>query len=179
MIDGGNTRLVREQSPDGVTLILGVGNVLLGDEGFGVHVARCLKEVKLPDYVRVQEGGVDGFNLLGHLEGVTRLVIVDVMMIDYLPGTLVLFEPGTDLAEPGKRIVSFHQVGVLELIQMGGLIGYQPKVLFLVTRPENMEMSMELSPTLQNTVAKAVNLIKELSLNHFTDLERSKSSCTV
>ena len=127
---------MREQSPEGVTLILGVGNVLLGDEGFGVHVARRLKEVKLPDYIRVQEGGVDGFNLLGHLEGVARLVIVDVMMIDYPPGTLVLFEPGAGLAEPGKRIVSFHQVGVLELIQMGGLIGYQPEVFFLVTRPE-------------------------------------------
>ncbi|MBL7209032.1 MAG: hydrogenase maturation protease, partial [Dehalococcoidia bacterium] len=61
---------------DGTTMVLGVGNLLLGDEGFGVHVVRRLKERKLPGHVRVEEGGVGGFNLLGYLDGVKRLLVV-------------------------------------------------------------------------------------------------------
>ena len=127
------------------TLILGLGNILLGDEGFGVHVARMLKETRLPDYVRVEEGGVGGFNLLGYLEGVERVIVIDVMMQDSPPGKIRLIKPGTDLTEPGKNILSFHQVGALDLVKMWGLIGYEPQTYFLVTRPQKMEWSMELS----------------------------------
>lgn len=164
-------------SDNGTTLIMGVGNILLGDEGFGVHVARCLRERKLPTYVRVEEGGVGGFNLLGYLDGVERLVVVDVMMLDSPPGELMLWKPGPGFRESGKNIVSFHQVGTIELIHMWGLLGNEPEVLFLVTRPEKMEPSMELSPALQNSVEQAAGLIENLCVTNFTDLERSKNLC--
>ncbi|MFC2058563.1 hydrogenase maturation protease [Chloroflexota bacterium] len=166
-----------EHSTLGTTLIMGLGNLLLGDEGFGVHVARRLKDCQLPDYVRVEEGGVGGFNLLGHLEGVDRLLVVDVMMVDSPPGKLILFKPGPNFGEPGKRIVSFHQVGALELVHMWGLLGYEPEILFLVTRPEKMEWSMELSPPLQSAERQAVKLIGELCLDNFNGLERGKNLC--
>src|SRR3989304_932886 len=106
------------------TLVLGLGNILLGDEGFGVHVARRLKQLKLPDDVRVEEGGVGGFNLLGCLEGVDRLIVVDATMLDSPPGELRLLKPGPDFREPGKNIESFHQGGVIELVRLWGLLGY-------------------------------------------------------
>ena len=46
---------------------MGLGNVIMGDEGFGVHVAQCLKEISLSDNIRVEEGGVGGFDLLENL----------------------------------------------------------------------------------------------------------------
>ena len=141
------------------TLVLGVGNELLGDEGFGVHVARRLGEMELPRHVRVVEGGVGGFNLLGQLEGVGRLLVVDVMMTDAPAGELKLFQPGPELAEPGKTILSFHQVGILELLQMWSLLGHEPEIWFLVTRPENIGWSAELSPPLQQAASRAVELI--------------------
>jgi len=159
------------------TLIMGLGNILLGDEGFGVHVARCLREIQLPEHVRVEEGGVGGFNLLGYLDGVERLVVVDAMMLDSPPGELLLWKPGPNFRESGKNIVSFHQVGIIELVHMWGLLGYEPEILFLVTRPEKMEPSMELSPCLQTAAERAVELIEKLCLNDFTDLERSKDLC--
>ena len=76
------------------------------------------------DYIKVEEGGVGGFDLLGTLEGIQRVIVVDVMMADIEPGNVRLYK-GRDLAEPGKRIVSFHQIGVLELVQMWGLLGYK------------------------------------------------------
>jgi hydrogenase maturation protease len=161
------------------TLILGVGNVIMGDEGFGVHVIRKLKEAELPPDIRVEEGGVGGFNLLGSLEGVGRLIVVDVMAANIAPGEVCLFRPGPDFAESGKKIISFHQVGVLELVQMWGLLGYEPEIYFLVTRPEKLEWSMELSPPVQSAADKAIRLLKKLCHDNFAGLERSVSLCTL
>jgi hydrogenase maturation protease len=160
------------------TLILGVGNIIMGDEGFGVQVIRRLREVGLPAGVRIEEGGVGGFNLLGLLEGVGRLIVVDVMMAEVPPGEVLFFKPEPGFGEPGKTIISFHQVGVLELIQMWGLLGYKPEIYFLVTRPEKLAWSTELSAPAQAAVAKAVKLIKAISRDDFAVLERSRSLCT-
>jgi hydrogenase maturation protease len=170
--------LAGEYSVPETTLILGVGNTIMGDEGFGVCVARRLKEMELPGNAIVEEGGVGGFNLLGSLEGVKRLVVVDVMMIDMPSGDVRLFRPGPDFSEPGKKIISFHQVGILELVQMWGLLGYEPEIFFLVTRPEKLEWGMELSPSVQTAMDKAIKLIEELSRHNFAGLERSQSLCT-
>lgn len=85
---------------------------------------------------------------------------------------MLFFKPKADFSETGKRIISFHQVGVPELVQMWGLLGYKAEVYFLVTRPERLEWSTELSPAVQLAVTKAVNMIKELSKDNFARLER-------
>jgi hydrogenase maturation protease len=149
-----------------------VGNIIMGDEGFGVHVARRLKDIELGGDVRVEEGAVGGFNLLGSLEGVRRVIVVDIMNRDMPPGDVLFFKPGADVSEPGKQIVSFHQVGVLELVQMWGLLGYKAEVFFLVTPPQRLEWSTELSPAVQLAATRAVNMIKELSKDNFAGLER-------
>ena len=161
------------------TLVLGVGNIIMGDEGFGVHVVRRLKECGLPSGVRIEEGGVGGFNLLGSLEGVSRVILVDVMMIDVAPGEVCLFKPGPGFREPGKNIVSFHQVGILELVRMWGLLGYEPEIFFLVTRPEKLDWGMELTPTVDAAVTKAVKLLIKVCHDDFNVLERSVSLCTL
>jgi hydrogenase maturation protease len=165
-----------KNAENGTTLVLGLGNILMGDEGFGVHVVRQLKEIDLPSYVRLQEGGVGGFNLLGYLEGVKHLVVVDTMMLPSPPGELKLFKPGPELAEPGKIILSFHQVGILDLVHMWGLIGYEPETMFLVTRPQKIEWSTELSPPLQLAALKATGMIQELCSNLS---RRSQGLCTI
>lgn len=154
-----------ENTRNGITMVLGLGNLLLGDEGFGIHVVRRLRGMELPSHIKVVEGGVGGFNLLGHLDGVKRLLVVDVMMMESPPGELQLFWSGSKLKEPGKRILSFHQVGVLELMQMWELLGYEPEVIFLVTRPEKVEWGTELSPPLQSAVSEATELIQHLCLD--------------
>ena len=156
------------------TLVLGLGNVLLSDEGFGVHVVRRLQGCALPHDVRVVEGGVGGFNLLGYLDGVKRLILVDVMIHSSPPGQLVLIEPGTKLEEPGKRLVSCHQIGVLELLKMWSLIGDEPDVYLVATTPQSLEWGMELSPALQAACAEAVEVIKKICIN---SAERNYQIC--
>jgi hydrogenase maturation protease len=159
-------------------LILGVGNIILGDEGFGVHVIRRLRDSRLPDNVRLEEGGVGGFDLLGSLEGVDRVIVIDIMAADLPPGEIRFFKPGPGFGEPGKRTISFHQVGVLELVQMWGLLGHQPEIYYLVTRPLTLDWRTELSPPVQGAAAKAVKLIEEMSADNFASLERSYGLCT-
>lgn len=160
----------------GKTLVLGVGNIIMGDEGFGIHVVRKLREARLSPDIKVEEGDVGGFNLLGSLEGIRRVIVVDVIMADIAPGEVCLFKPGSGFREPGKNIISFHQVGVLELVQMWGLLGYEPDIFFLVTRPEKLGWGTELSPTVSSAVTKAVKLLGEICRDSFAALERSVSS---
>jgi hydrogenase maturation protease len=159
------------------TLILGIGNIIISDEGFGVHVARRLKEIDLPDNLVVTEGGVGGFDLLGVLGGIRRVIVVDVMMIDSEPGEISLFKPGPEFIGNQKNIISFHQYGVLELVQMWELLDYKPEVFFLVTRPQNLTWGMELSTPVVAAVEKAVELVRDLCRENFARLERSQSIC--
>jgi hydrogenase maturation protease len=161
-----------EDIKPGVTLILGAGNVAAGDEGFGVHVARHLAQMGLPEDVKVVEGGVGGFDLLGHLEGVTRLIIIDIIALEKPPGELFLFKPGGTSIEPGKKVVSFHQVGVLELIQIAAVIGYEPEVFVLATPPETMDWSFELSPALSKAADAAALFLKNMADEHFVGLKK-------
>ncbi len=168
----------QELPPFPSTLILGVGNELLGDEGFGVHVIRKLNGAPLPDYVRLEEGHTGGFNLLGMLEGVERLIVIDAMITDLPPGHVQVLKPGSEPKEPHKQAVSFHQIGILELLNVWGLIQPRPEVYFLVARPVNMEMGMELSPQMEVAAERAVGLIRELSADNFARLERRQSLCS-
>ncbi len=148
-------------------MVLGIGNIVMGDEGFGLHVIRRLKEIGMPEDIILEEGGVGGFNLLNDLEGVDRLIVVDIMMIPLPPGELKVFEPGNPPREPGKAIVSFHQVGVLELINMWMMMGNtEPEVTFVVTRPQTINWGTELSAELKPAVDKAAAMIKDLCVNY-------------
>jgi hydrogenase maturation protease len=159
------------------TLVLGLGNLLLGDEGFGVHVIRKLQMVELPSCVKVVEGGVGGYNLLGYLQGVSRLLIVDAMMTGSQPGELLLFQPGPSFKDREQNGLSFHQTGILELVRLSQLLDNDPEVWFLVACPEELEPSMVLSPRLERTVGQAVELISKLCHNDFSGLERSAELC--
>jgi len=155
-----------------MTLILGAGNIAAGDEGFGVHVARRLAKMDLPHQVKVVEGGVGGFDLLGHLEGVSRLIIVDIITLEKPPGELFLLKPGGTSIEPGKKVVSFHQVGVLELIQIAAVIGFEPEVFVLATPPETMDWNFELSPALYKAADAAATFLKDMADDNFVGLKK-------
>ena len=155
-----------------MTLILGAGNIAAGDEGFGVHVARRLMKIPLPGNVRVIEGGVGGFDLLGPLEGVDRLIVVDIMALEKPPGELFLFKPGGKSIEPGKKVVSFHQVGIIELIQIAAMIGRNPEVFILVTPPETMDWNFELSPALSKAADAAAEFLKNMIADDFNGLKK-------
>jgi hydrogenase maturation protease len=149
------------------TMVLGIGNIIMGDEGFGLHVIRRLKEIGVPENIILEEGGVGGFDLLGVLQGIEKLVVVDIMMLPLPPGEIKVFEPGNPPKEPGKAIVSFHQIGVLELVNMWSMMGNEePEVTFVVTCPQTIDWGTELSQALKPAVEKAADTIKNLCADY-------------
>lgn len=108
------------------TLILGLGNVLMQDEGVGVRaVERLQLHADLPNDVDVLDGGTLGLELLSRFEGVKRLIIVDAVDAAALPGTLVRFA-GDDLPPLRGPALSSHQVGLPQLLTLARVQGILP-----------------------------------------------------
>ncbi|MFH1214935.1 MAG: HyaD/HybD family hydrogenase maturation endopeptidase [Pseudomonadota bacterium] len=141
--------------------ILGIGNLLLGDEGFGVHVIRYLEEnYSFPEQVRLLDGGTAGIYMAPFLEEVDRLIVVDVVAADGAPGTIHVFN-GDDLKGAGLQMrMSPHQLGLLEVLEISKLREQAPdEVGFIVVVPEKMDISMELSDTVRGKVIEVAEMI--------------------
>ncbi len=123
------------------TLILGIGNVLWADEGFG---PRCVEALAAswsfgPD-VRILDGGTQGLYLLPFLEEADNLLVFDAVDYDLAPGTLKVVENGEVPAFLGAKKMSLHQTGFQDVIATAKLMGYCPARLLLIgCQPEELE----------------------------------------
>jgi len=129
------------------TLVLGVGNLLMSDEGVGVHVIKRLVEnYKLPEEVQVLDGGTLGMDLLYYLEGAENLILIDAVETRKDPGTLVRLE-GDDVPAFLSMKMSPHQIGVPDMLAAAKLKDVFPKRLVLWgIQPELLEIGLDLSP---------------------------------
>jgi hydrogenase maturation protease len=155
-------------------LVAGIGNIFLGDDGFGVEVAQRLAARPLPDGVRVADFGIRGFDLaFALLDEPEATILVDAMPRGEQPGTVYVLEP--DLDEHGPAVAPDHADGsfqghamtpesVFALVRaMGGqprnviVVGCEP----LTLGPEN-EGCMGLSEPVANAVPEAVGVVERL-----------------
>ncbi|MFI0432605.1 MAG: hydrogenase maturation protease [Candidatus Nanopelagicales bacterium] len=150
--------------PDGTAptvLILGVGNLLLGDDGVGVHVAQSLSThppVGLPAGTQIMDGGTFGLDLAPYLRGVERLVIIDAVEHRALPGHLQTWR-GEDVARIFSHPMSVHQVGVDALLGAMQLLGsLPPEVIVVGVQPADVEPGVGLS----DAVAQALPELRAL-----------------
>jgi hydrogenase maturation protease len=147
-------------------LILGVGNLLLSDEGVGVHVAQKLMEIEFPPEVEVVEGGTDGFGLMHVLLEADRLILVDAVKGGGPPGSIYRFEIEDCPPFPDIFKTSVHQISILEVITLSGLIGSTPRTTIIGVEPVCIEMGMELSPEIEAKIPRVIELIqKEVALS--------------
>jgi hydrogenase maturation protease len=115
---------------DTQVLVLGIGNLLLGDEGIGVHAARRLQEEDLPPHVTVVDGGTGGFHLLEYFGTYSTIILIDAASDGKAPGTVSLCRPryATDF----PRSLTAHDIGLRDMIEAATLLGSMP-VICLVT----------------------------------------------
>jgi hydrogenase maturation protease len=142
-------------------LILGVGNLLLKDEGIGVHVARKLMDMDLPPYVEVVEGGTSGFDLLDDIEGRGKVVVVDTVQAGQPPGTLYRLSR-EDIEDRPKQRLSLHDIDMTDLLKLSDLLGVEKpaEVIIIGVEPKDMETaSMELSPEVEAQIPKVIELV--------------------
>lgn len=141
-------------------VILGIGNLLLSDEGVGVHLANELMKMDFPPNVSVIEGGTGGFCLLNVITEADRLIVIDAVKGGAAPGSIYRFDI-KDLHTPPVSFTSIHQIGILEVINLSGLIGKTPQTTIIGIEPKSMEIGMELSSEIKAKIPDIIKLIQE------------------
>ena len=145
----------------GKTLILGVGNLLLQDEGVGVHAIQALAKLAWPEQVNLQEGATAGLDLLYLVEGYARLIVIDAVRAGGKPGTLYRFTPADVIAQR-PALTSLHQVGLLDALALARELGQAPaQVVIIGVEPKSMAWGMELSPEVQAALPQIIERVRE------------------
>lgn len=146
------------------TLIMGLGNILLSDEGAGVHVVHLLRErYRFPQDVEVLDGGTLALDLLPYVEETQRLLIVDAVQMDAPAGTVARLE-GESIPSVLSLKYSPHQMGLSDLLAAARLLGRSPtEIVLWGVQPASLEVGLELSPTVAAQVEVLVqNVLAEL-----------------
>ncbi len=144
------------------TCVIGMGNLLLRDEGVGVHAVEALKrKYDFPEEVHLLDGGTLGLDLLHLIEGMDRVLFVDAVELRKEPGTIALVE-GEDLPSFLEPKLSLHQVGLSDLLFASSFRGTRPAEIALVgIQPETLEIGLELSKTVMDRFEQLLQAIVE------------------
>lgn len=128
------------------TLVLGIGNILLQDEGLGVRaLERLTQDYCVPSAIQLVDGGVMGLDLLPYLEDLSTLLVIDAVQIGQPPGTLIRLE-GDAIPAALALKMSMHQAGLQELLATSRLQGTSPsKVVLWGMEPANVDWGLDLS----------------------------------
>jgi len=140
-------------------LVLGIGNLLLSDDGVGIHAIQQLeKQYTLPAEVQVVDGGTCGLDLLQFLEGVDHLVIIDAAQLGKPPGTIVRME-GDHVPAYLALKTSPHEIGLPELLFTARLTDiYPPRVVIFGMQPQSIETTLGLTPPVAAKLDELVSL---------------------
>jgi len=159
--------------------VLGIGNLLLSDESFGIHVIEFLEEhYRFPDSVALLDGGTAGIYMAPFLEDHDPIFVVDVVNLDdSVPGSLYTFS-AEDARNGSMQIrMSPHQLGILEILDICKLRGIQPEcVEFYCVVPESLATGLAMSDVVASQVEKISGLLVErlLQLGHDIHLQEKE-----
>lgn len=139
-------------------VVLGVGNTIHSDDGFGVHAMRKLEnDPRLPDGVKVIDGGTQGLELLAFLHDSSRILLLDAVDVGAEPGTVIrLAEEELFALATGKSV---HQLGVADLLKTLPLVSdIERRIVVLGVQPASTDWGTELSPTVDAAVGPVVDM---------------------
>jgi hydrogenase maturation protease len=152
------------------TLVAGVGNIFLGDDGFGVEAARRMADRNLPEGVSVADFGIRGVHLAYELlNDYDVLVLIDAVARGEPPGTISIIEPHVDPASevaPGEGTLAamdahgMHPEAVLAMVEDMG--GHLDRVLIVGCEPAEIEERIGLSEPVEAAIDRAVEAVEEL-----------------
>lgn len=144
-------------------LVVGIGNILLRDEGVGVYVIQAMAQRELPENIELLDGGTSGVDLIEHLANRPKVIIVDsVKMEEVPPGTVYRFTMD-ELVRQRSDSISLHELGILESLHMAYQLSCGPGevVLFGIVPKTLRPPAVEVSPELVAIVPKVIDLVLE------------------
>jgi hydrogenase maturation protease len=146
---------------DADTLVLGIGNVLWADEGFGVRAVEALNAgYRFPESVRVMDGGTQGLFLLPYVQAAHKLLVFDAIDFGLPEGTMRLIRDGEVPRYMGAKKVSMHQTGFQEVLASAALLDELPERLVLIgVQPETLDdYGASLCPAIKARIPEALAL---------------------
>lgn len=145
--------------------VVGVGNILLGDEGLGVRAVERLKEKPLPASIQVFDAGTSIHQLLPAFEGFDKMVIIDAVKAGQEPGAIYRFTLEELESDKGKDIgfmLSLHELDVPRAIALERLVSKLPEeIVFIGMEPEKISEGMELSGTVSKKMDQLLSAIEK------------------
>jgi hydrogenase maturation protease len=143
-------------------LVLGLGNMLLSDEGAGGRAVEELKRLyAFPSEVEIIDGGTMGFELLPYLEGRSHLLVVDAVTNNGIPGSTVRLELDDPPAYFRTRL-SPHQIGLADILALASMEGYMPpKTILFGIEPKDLSTGLEISPEVEAGISRLVEMVVE------------------
>jgi hydrogenase maturation protease len=143
------------------TLILGIGNYLMGDEGIGVHVANRIQCGKIFEGISVVDGGTGGFHLLSYFENYDHVILIDATLDGNTPGTIRLIKP--KFAKDFPPAMSTHDIGLKDMVSALQLLDKMPDIdLFVVSIESIQQQGIELTPEIEKIVPEVIKRIRKL-----------------
>lgn len=143
------------------TLVLGIGNYLMGDEGIGVHLVEHLQREELPAQVTLLDGGTGGFHLLEYFEQHERVIIIDATLDGGTPGTIRQIRPR--FAADFPKAMSTHDIGLKDMVSALQLMGTMPEIELLVVTIETIQQQgTELTPEIAAVMPDVIAQVKSL-----------------
>ncbi len=144
------------------TLVMGVGNYLMGDEGVGVHIAQTMEKMQLPSYLAALDGGTGGFFLMNYFDEYPYVIFVDATMDGKPAGTVTLTEP--KFAADFPSALSVHDVGLKDMIETLYMLGNVPNMyLITISIDEIVPMHVGLSSEVEKSISVVIDKILELA----------------
>lgn len=143
------------------TLIMGVGNILLGDEGVGIHTVKELEDMDWPEGTDLLDGGTGGFHILQVLQDYKNIILIDAALNKSPPGSIKVSRPRFSKDFP--KALSSHDIGLKDLIDSANVLGPLPNIhLVAVSIDPGQELNMELSPRLKTCIPGIIEKVKEI-----------------
>jgi hydrogenase maturation protease len=148
--------MMRDNKP---ILILGIGNILLKDEGVGVHTVNKMMSMALPPDVEVLDGGTRGLDLLSYIEGRKKIIVIDTVTTGDPPGTIYRFRDES-LVVNKPLLRTAHGIDFVDVINTSKMLGSKPdEIVFIGIEPEEISEGLELSPTIEKRVPALIKMV--------------------
>jgi len=142
-------------------LVLGIGNLLMQDDGVGVHVIRMLEKQNLPPGVEVVDGGTHSYDLLDYFSQADQCIVIDAMHAGGKPGTIYRVPLDELDLKPNPNMASLHELSFAEAMYMLNLQGYNPRVVVYGVEPHTVDLGLELTPCVAGQVPRIVEMIQQ------------------
>lgn len=143
------------------TLIMGLGNILMGDEGIGIHSIEYLRDKEIPEGVDLIDGGTGGFHLLSLFNQYDHLILIDATIGDSMPGEVNILRPR--FASDFPRSLTSHDIGLKDLVQTAELLHELPDIhLVTINIKDLRNVGIGISEILGASLEKVYGAVQEI-----------------